>query len=483
MFCAIYVARMIFDIFERKRWIRHIKMFSLIKAENVDFVGKIKIAVAASIALIAIGLGALFFRGRDNLDIDFRGGTAVSFRFREQPPLDEVRKALAEQFQSSISLEELKVGVDSTSQDVLYRLRTVETEVPKVAEQITQAFASPPYDRYELVQQHAEFGEPVDIPEAPAAVEGASTPPAADAFAGGRRVDIKVREPVFAVTMSGAISEQLEALKTSDGAAMYTNAADLLAVEPADGASGKANEFVLKVRSSISGADIEAALAALERHYQSEPLFEEKTTFDAAVAGDTKVSALTAILISNLAIIFYLWFRFQHVEFGIAAVIAVMHDVCIILGLVALGALASGTPIGPLLALTDFKIDLSLVAAFMTIIGYSLNDTIVVFDRIREVRGKNPALTPAMVNKSLNETLSRTLLTSSTTLIVLAILYFMGGEGVHGFSYCMFLGIIVGTFSSIYVASPALIWLSNRSRPSLGAPTQGRMTPARATAG
>jgi SecD/SecF fusion protein len=115
-----------------------------------------------------------------------------------------------------------------------------------------------------------------------------------------------------------------------------------------------------------------------------------------------------------------------------------------------------------LLALSDFKIDLSIVAAFLTIIGYSLNDTIVVFDRIREVRGKNPAITDQMVNTSLNQTLSRTVLTSGTTLIVLSILYIMGGEGVHGFSYCMLLGIIVGTFSSIFIACPALIWLSNR---------------------
>ena len=105
------------------------------------------------------------------------------------------------------------------------------------------------------------------------------------------------------------------------------------------------------------------------------------------------------------------------------------------------------------------------MAALLTLVGYSVSDTIVVFDRIREVRGKNPALTESMVNMSLNQTLSRTLLTSMTTLIVLLILYVMGGEGVHGFSYCMFLGIIIGTYSSIFIASPTLIWLSKRAEP------------------
>jgi SecD/SecF fusion protein len=121
------------------------------------------------------------------------------------------------------------------------------------------------------------------------------------------------------------------------------------------------------------------------------------------------------------------------------------------------------------MALIDFKIDLPMIAAFLTIVGYSLNDKIVVFDRIREIRGKNPALTNAMINRCVNETLSRTMLTASTTLIVLGILYWMGGEGLHGFSYCMFLGIVIGTASSIYIACPVLVWLTNRGKHATGA--------------
>ena len=116
-----------------------------------------------------------------------------------------------------------------------------------------------------------------------------------------------------------------------------------------------------------------------------------------------------------------------------------------------------------MLGLEEFKINLPMIAAFLTIVGYSLNDTIVVFDRVREVRGKNPALTVEMVNTSLNQTLARTLLTSMTTLLVVVILYAFGGEGIHGFAFCLVMGVIVGTYSSIYVASPVLLWLMNRT--------------------
>ena len=134
----------------------------------------------------------------------------------------------------------------------------------------------------------------------------------------------------------------------------------------------------------------------------------------------------------------------------------------IVVGLVAASAWLGNTMVGRWLGITSFKIDLPMIAAFLTIVGYSLNDTIVVFDRVREVRGKNPNLTPEMINTSLNQTLSRTLLTSLTTFFVVAILYLFGGEGIHGFAFCLLVGVIVGTYSSIYVASPVLLWLMNR---------------------
>jgi SecD/SecF fusion protein len=143
------------------------------------------------------------------------------------------------------------------------------------------------------------------------------------------------------------------------------------------------------------------------------------------------------------------------VVYGLAAVVALVHDVLVTLGVIALSAYFTMIP-----TIDPFKIGLTALAAFLTIIGYSLNDTIVVFDRIREVRGKAPRLTSRMINDSINQTLSRTLLTSLTTLIVVVILFFGGGQGIHAFSFALVVGVIVGTYSSVFVASPFLYWLA-----------------------
>jgi len=193
----------------------------------------------------------------------------------------------------------------------------------------------------------------------------------------------------------------------------------------------------------------------------AKPTFTGVQRFEGQVAAEAKWNALYAMFASLAAIIAYIWVRFQRITFGFAAVAALVHDVLCVVGLVALASYVAGTPAGAPLGLVDFKINLPMIAAFLTIVGYSLNDTIVVFDRIREVRGKNPQLDRKMINTSLNQTLSRTLLTSLTTLLVVLTLYIFGGEGIHGFAYCLVVGIFVGTYSSIFVASPVLLWLMN----------------------
>ena len=115
------------------------------------------------------------------------------------------------------------------------------------------------------------------------------------------------------------------------------------------------------------------------------------------------------------------------------------------------------------LRLEAFQINLTIVAALLTIIGYSLNDTIVTFDRLREIKGKSPQLTPAMVNASVNQCLSRTILTALTVFIVVVILYFFGGEGIQAFAFAFLVGVIAGTYSTVYIAAPVLLWLSGTS--------------------
>jgi SecD/SecF fusion protein len=453
MFSAVYIGRLIFDIAEHKRWLTDLKMMSLIHAERVDFLGKKRICAVISAVLIVSGLTALWIRGSDNLDIDFRGGSMVTFKFiGETPTADEVHEDLERKFEKSISLERLQVPQDGKTQ-VLFRMRTIESDARKVSEGIREAFADTPY---QLVQQHVTLGELKELPKPESAEEKKEVSDAApDPFQGGHEVEVKLSETM----LPSSLAEEVRAvLKSMEG---YAQTEDLVRARSASGES-KGTDIEVELAAAVTAPDAQKALAQVKQRLESRPYFEELNTFDQSVSGDMKSAAILALAISLLAIVAYLWVRFNRVMFGVAACAALVHDVLITLGFIAFGAYLSGNPVGQFLGLEDFKINLSIVAAFLTIIGYSLNDTIVVFDRIREVRGRNPVLTEQMVNQSLNQTLSRTLLTSATTFVVLIVLYFMGGKGIHGFAYCMILGIIFGTYSSIYIASPILIWLMNR---------------------
>lgn len=194
---------------------------------------------------------------------------------------------------------------------------------------------------------------------------------------------------------------------------------------------------------------------------------EQVTQFAAQVAHQARNSAILALLVAFFAMVVYLWIRFGTARHGIAAIIALLHDVCVAIAFFMIATLLYNTAIGKALMLDDFKINLAVVAAILTIIGYSVNDTIVVYDRIRENKGKREIISADIINRSINQTLSRTVLTSLTTLIVMIILYIWGGEGVHGFSYVMIIGIVSGTYSSIAIASPLLIgWFGTLFRGS-----------------
>ncbi len=205
---------------------------------------------------------------------------------------------------------------------------------------------------------------------------------------------------------------------------------------------------------------VEKVLNNVKAEVEKQPYFPGLDKLGSAVAGDTRFWACVALVLSWTLIIGYLWIRFQGVAFGLAAVIALIHDVFVMLGGIAFSSYLAVIPgVTAVTLIEPFKINLTIVAAFLTIIGYSVNDTIVVFDRIREIRGKSPVLTRQMVNDATNQTLSRTVLTSFTVLLVILILYIFGGQAVHGFAFALFIGVLTGTYSSIYVAAPILLWL------------------------
>ena len=216
-----------------------------------------------------------------------------------------------------------------------------------------------------------------------------------------------------------------------------------------------------KLQSTLSETDVKSVLAKFEADMKDEPIFGASTNIRGQIAGSMRTKAIKALIASLMCIVAYIWLRFQRVTYGLAAVVALIHDVMVTLGVIALSGYFIHIPaIADVLLIERFKLSLVVLAAFLTIIGYSLNDTIVIFDRIREVRGRSPHLTSAIINTSINQTLSRTMLTSLTTLIVVVTLYFIGGPGIHGFAFALVIGVIVGTYSSMFVASPVLLWMT-----------------------
>lgn len=183
--------------------------------------------------------------------------------------------------------------------------------------------------------------------------------------------------------------------------------------------------------------------------------------FSPAVAQTIKAQAIAAVVLSCLLILIYVWVRFGSMRYSMAAIATTVHDALTVVGFVALASLAyenqATAAIAQSLGILPFKIDLNMVAAILTIIGFSLNDTIIILDRIRETKGKLPYATEKIINDSINQTISRTIITSGTTLFSSVVLYVVGGEGVRAFAYALTLGVIVGTYSSIAIAAP-VVW-------------------------
>ncbi len=236
-----------------------------------------------------------------------------------------------------------------------------------------------------------------------------------------------------------------------EGKAPISDVRDVIATDKAyEGATvtffGSEDEIVIKTKMSSQnlGEDIGDQARALLKDTQG---FKEVRRVDmvgAKVGSELREQGLMAMVLAIIGILIYVSFRFEW-RFAVASVMALIHDVTIAMGMIVL---------------VGIEVNLDILAALLTILGYSLNDTIIVFDRIREgIRTiKNPDL-EGIINESVSRTLSRTTLTSLTTFFVVLTLFLFGGEIIHGFSFTLLVGVIVGTYSSIFVASPILLWL------------------------
>jgi preprotein translocase SecF subunit len=227
-----------------------------------------------------------------------------------------------------------------------------------------------------------------------------------------------------------------------------------IATNKVQGGKDLAQEMVVELQTSLEGLLIldDTGAANLDAS------FPQKSTVGARVSGEIQGSAVRALLLALVLIVVYMNFRFHEYRFGLAAVAALFHDV-----LITLGVLAFVSQMG----WVHVEINLEIIAAFLTIIGYSLNDTIVVFDRVRENLPRRKESFKEIINISINQSLSRTILTSVTTFFVVGVLFFANRQfhnTLEGFSFAMLVGIVVGTYSSIFVASPLLIFFDRWAR-------------------
>ncbi len=248
-------------------------------------------------------------------------------------------------------------------------------------------------------------------------------------------------------TLDSVVFPLGNASKGADGQDLYRGFA-ILAVDEALLYDNDPTQWETSL-AQIKLSQVQAALG-------SEKSFSKVIAFAPQIAKQTKNRAIFAAVLAFAAIVAYLWLRFGSKDYGLAAIVCLVHDVSITLGLIAASHFIFSTFIGKAFMISDFKIDLPMIAALLTVVGYSLNDTIVVFDRIRENKGKVGKLSHTLINNSINQTLSRTLLTSFTTAMVVLVLYVFGGQGVHGFSFALLIGVVVGTYSSVAVAAPLL---------------------------
>jgi len=207
---------------------------------------------------------------------------------------------------------------------------------------------------------------------------------------------------------------------------------------------GEENDYLVKFENTGQKSQIENIKNELLNDLGNNFSFRRVENVGPKVSKELLRSGLIAICLSLSAMLFYIWIRFEW-QFSLGAIIALIHDVIITMGF---------------FSVLEFEINLSIVAALLTIVGYSMNDTVVIFDRVREnLRKYSSKDINEISNLSINETLSRTIITSSTTLFALLSIFFFGGEILNGFSFAMILGVIFGTYSSIFIANPILIFL------------------------
>ena len=391
-------------------------MIRILRKTNIDFQGKRHLAMTLSGIAIFIGLLSLVLHGGPNYSIDFSGGLSILLRFdvpEGKPQIDEamVRQSLAK---INLANSEVKLSRSTEGEDLLIRVKEEGRYKPpeglirtELDQQLRHAWRVIPDDQL----------DPRSMPD---------------------------------ITGFSYLAIATEASEDTLKAILETVSIDNPKVLKAKTLNGK-EAYILAGEGRGTVNRLKKVLAEDYPEYRIDIRSIDRV--GPRIGAELRLQAIGAILAALLLIVIYLWWRFE-LLFGIAAVIALFHDVLITLGI---------------FSLLNFEISLTIIGAFLTLVGYSLNDTIVVFDRIREnlKRVKNASYAE-VINASINSTLSRTVITSGTTLIVVLVLFFAGGEVLHSFALALLIGILVGTYSSIYIASPSLVEWATRTGKTAG---------------
>jgi preprotein translocase subunit SecF len=384
----------------------------LFRGVNIDWMGKAKYFVTLSLVLLAIGWISVWRQGL-RYGIDFRGGTLVDVRFATPPSIDQIRKGLQGAGLRNSTITSISDISDPNSRN----------DIQISLDQSGQSDQALDADRQAVLDAlHKTFGTQSGKPDF-----NSATPETIATFL-----------------------TQKDPLNLGTGAAdRYTQLAKQIA--DARDKLGIVTSFdQLKTASGAAPAAVNALSSGFDlgnfaiRGVQS---------VGPKVGAQLRSQAIWATMYALAGMLVYIAFRFEWV-YGAAAVIAVFHDVLITLGF---------------FSLRHYEISLTVIAALLTLVGYSMNDTIVIFDRVREnLRLMRRESFPEIVNKSINQTLSRTILTSGLTLLTVLVLYIMGGEALRAFSFAMVVGVVVGTYSSFGIAAPiVVVW--NKYHSSKGA--------------
>ncbi len=508
LFTSLFMTHLIFDYWQKRHWIKELKMMRILTKPKVDFMKLRKVMFPITGALTALGLGVFLLHGERGLNVDFVGGTVYGGQLEKEVNISKLRDLVSDARQEEVlKVESVKaLPTDpkggGTAYEVKYadgETRTIrlahalqgDTEaerksLKKRASQIPDSSVEQNFlsdsssDASKFFTVRTTEKEP-DLVQAAidrlfkekspdgkiesllATTELVVNPADADPYSWTLEFTDKSGAKRYASEAYIRTMLEREFNKVLGDEAKEVPEVFRLQGEKEDMKDGRYSKMTLSLSQAakkiswLPGKTKAEVLDQVAKDYNQSPQPERLETFDATLAGDMRNRALAAIGLSWIALLMYLWFRFGNWTFGLAAVLCLIHDLCFTIGAIGVSHYLYDTFVGKALQLQDFKIDFACVAALLTLVGYSVNEIIVNFARIREVRGKNPLLTPDMINTSVNNTLSRTILTSTTVWLVVMVLYWFGGSGVHLFAFVMVVGVIVGTYSSIYVASPLLL--------------------------